>query len=180
VLETTERAFVFIDGFDFELTTRADAMDKAAVILEKRIGSHPDLEITRFAAIPRWKNGGNTPTKGLLVQVNWSIFEALPPIDVFQDYGSSRKPLFIAPKAVESPHVIEMSAAPRRLVDHSFHPTGEPPRILLWGRGDYLDVFGRSHFVEWCYELRLERHASEPMRAHFVQFGEHNCTDETN
>ena len=68
--EAAERAFVFLDGFDTELSTGEDANGSSS--LPKRYNEHPELYITRFAVLPRWKNGGNTPTKGMTVHVNWS------------------------------------------------------------------------------------------------------------
>jgi hypothetical protein len=68
--EATERAFVFLDGVNYELTTFADG--KADIeSIPQWYRSDPGLLITRFAAQPRWKNGGNTPTRKMTIQVDW-------------------------------------------------------------------------------------------------------------
>ena len=63
----TERAFVFIDGFNVELTTLADGPRdaEAEMHLSDRVKSDPGLYVTYFAVQPRWKNSGTTPTDDL-------------------------------------------------------------------------------------------------------------------
>jgi hypothetical protein len=78
---------------------------------------------------------------------------------------------------VEHSAVIEMPPA-GAIVDWSWSSRGDEPLILIWGRADYDDVFGKHHFVEWCYRLRFERHKGERMSAGFIQWGEHNRSDE--
>jgi hypothetical protein len=67
-LEKIERAFVFIDGFNIEITTAADG---EGVELPERYKNHPGIYVTRLAIQPRWKNSGNTPTKKMTITVNW-------------------------------------------------------------------------------------------------------------
>jgi hypothetical protein len=178
IFEATERAFVFLDGFNFELTTRADAKvpTYSNEVEPEWHSSHPELVITRFALQPRWKNGGNTPTKDMTIQINWRT----PPYAVLEPkyiYRAPPNPFFLAPKAVEPSEVIEMPMA-AALVNWAMKPIGDPPLILIWGRADYEDVFGRKHFVEWCHELRLSRTGGEKMRADKIQWGKYNRTDE--
>jgi hypothetical protein len=66
----TQRAFVFLDGFEVELHT-ADKTDTNVSFLPEKYKSNPGLWMTRFAILPRWKNSGSTPTKNMTVQVNW-------------------------------------------------------------------------------------------------------------
>jgi hypothetical protein len=176
--EATERAFVFIDGFNTELTTRADALEPEGIQMRKTQGNDPDLQITRFAAQPRWKNGGNTPTRNMRIRTNWTHYTGPLPAQYYNDYGTDPTSFFIAPKAIEPSEFVEMSAAPQVLVDHQMRPVGSEPLVIIWGRADYEDVFGHPHFIEWCYRLRLERHDGKKMRAHFVQLGSYNRTDE--
>lgn len=70
-LETTERAFVFLDGFNVELTPASSVKGIEIEKLPKEFRDHPDLYITRFALQPRWKNSGNTPTKKMSIRINW-------------------------------------------------------------------------------------------------------------
>jgi hypothetical protein len=177
-LETTERAFVFLDGFNVELTTAADSKVVELEYLPERYRSDPDLYITRFAVQPRWKNGGNTPTKRMTIQINWRG----PPLPLPPDYEyrDGKQPFFLAPRAIEPSDVIEIPSA-MSLVDNEMHPVrAVAPIILIWGRADYEDVFGKTHFVQWCHRLRFERHDGEKMRAGFIQWGDYNRTDEDN
>ena len=64
------------------------------------------------------------------------------------------------------------------LVNYGLNSVGAEPRIFLWGRADYEDVFGKTHFIEWCYRLRYESHRGEKLRASFIQWGDYNRSDE--
>jgi hypothetical protein len=174
-LEATERAFVFIEGFDIELTTAANARIELGTLPE-RYRAVPELCITRFAAIPRWKNSGNTPTRKMIIRVHWrGPGGPIPPEYV---YPNAETAFFVAPQAIERSEAIDMSGAPRALVDyHYFSPGGDEPLIFIWGRADYEDIFQQSHFLEWCYRLRLDRHDGVNFRANFVQWGDYNRTD---
>lgn len=174
-LETTERAFVFIDGFNIELTTAVDSDQVGYELLPERYRSDPGIYVTRFAAQPRWKNGGNTPTKEMTIQVAWR--GPLGPIPPDYVYRASPEPFFLAPRATEPSSYIEMPGA-QALVNWANNPVGEPPMMWIWGRADYRDVFGKPHFIEWCYQLRLSRPIrKERMTAAFIQWGEYNRSD---
>jgi hypothetical protein len=176
-LEVTERAFIFIDGFNTELTTAIDAKINSGKLPE-RYKSRPELFITRFAVQPKWKNGGNTPTVGMTIRINWRGPEGPVPPDYI--YRNAPEQFFVAPRAIEPSEIIDMSAMPRVLVDHGLNPLGAEPMIFIWGRADYEDVFGRMHFIEWCYRLRMECYDGKCLRAHFIQWGKYNRTDENN
>jgi hypothetical protein len=174
-LATAERAFVFLDGFDIQLTTAVDNPNQGFDWLPPRYQQDPGAFITRFALQPRWKNGGNTPTEALTIQVDWNG----PRGHEAPDYGyrEPARPFFLAPRAIEPGPVIEVPPA-RALVDWIMNPVGERPIILFWGRADYRDVFGNPHFVESCYELLFIRPVPrERMAARFVQWGNYNRTD---
>ncbi len=175
-LITTERAFVYIDGFNVELTTAMDS-DTAVDIerLPEYYRTDPGIYITRFAAQPRWKNGGNTPTNQMTVQVNWRGPPGpIPPDYIYRD---APQPFFLAPKATEPTGFIEMPSA-QALVNWAMRPIGDSPLIFVWGRADYRDVFNQPHFIEWCYQLRLSRPVrNERIRANFIQWGEYNRSD---
>ena len=168
-----ERAFVSLDGFIVELTTAADAEIPEPFIREE-YRRDPGLELTRCAVIPRWKNSGRTPTKNMTVQVNWGGPD-WPIIRIPESFTYRREPIpfFVSPGGEELSPVIEIPPA-HALIDWSFHPVGVPPLILIWGRADYEDVFGQRHIIEWCRELRLDRHDGVHLRATFIQRGEYN------
>jgi hypothetical protein len=179
VFEATERAFVFLDGFDFELTTREDMKDPPELYEGEPEWhrTHPGLVIRRFALQPKWKNSGNTPTKNLKIQIDWRA----PPYATIEPkyaYRGPSVPFFIAPKAVEKSEVIEVTGT-MALINWSWNPVPPEPMIHIWGRADYEDVFGRKHFVEWCHRVRFSRTGGGPMRPSTIQWGEYNRTDET-
>jgi hypothetical protein len=174
-LTEVERAFVFIDGFNVELTTALDSDSPSYEWLPERYRQDPGIYITRFAAQPRWKNGGNTPTESLTLQVNWSLIQGTASPNY--SYRTGAQQFFIAPKAVETTDYIEMPGV-QALVDWSHNPVGIPPWALIWGRADYRDVFGKPHFIEWCYQLRLSRPVRrERMIATFSQWNDYNRSD---
>ena len=178
--EASQRAFVYIDGFNYELTTAADAKVVDIDSLEERYKKCPELCIARFAVQPRLRNSGNTPTRNMIVKLGWrGPFGDIPP-----DYTKiiCENKLFIGPQAIEPVgNMVEIPPA-RGIVDWEMKPClGAEPIIFFWGRADYEDMFGTPHFVEWCHTLRFERHkASKEMSASFIQWGEHNRTDEDN
>jgi hypothetical protein len=172
-----ERAFVFLEGFNAEISTAEDASETKVVaeLLPKEYRSDPDLYITRFAVAPKWKNGGATPTKNMTIKVNWCG----PNGDLVLDYSYKKPPtqFFVAPQAVERSDVFEIPSA-RAIVDWSWHPFGDPPLILIWGRADYEDIFGRNHFVEWCYRVGFSRpYRRGRISASFTQWGDYNRSD---
>jgi hypothetical protein len=176
-LTSIERAFVSIDGITPELISAVDGKVDIAM-LPQRYQSDPEIYITRFAAQPRWRNNGNTPTKNMRIQVNQrGPVGTIPPNYTYQN---SSQPFFLAPKAIEPSAVVEMPTA-NALVDYGLNPIGDPPMIFIWGRADYDDIFGKSHFIQWCYQLRLSRpwHGGG-LRAEFIQWGDYNRSDESN
>src|ERR1700730_6567492 len=54
-LDVTECAFVYLDGFNHELTTASDSKIEPEKLPE-RYRDDPELYITRFAVQPKWKN----------------------------------------------------------------------------------------------------------------------------
>jgi hypothetical protein len=174
-LQVTERAFVFLDGFNVELTTALDGDEVDYESLPERYRSDPGIFITRFAAQPRWKNGGNTPTKQLTIQVDWrGPTGPIPPEYVYREQPNV---FFLAPKAVEPSAYIEMPGA-QALINWANNPIGDSPMMWIWGRADYRDIFEKPHFVEWCYQLRLSRPVhNERLSAAFIQWGDYNRSD---
>lgn len=177
-LKATERAFVFIDGFNVELTTAADAKSIDIDKLPKQYWPHPDLYITRFAVFPRWKNSGNTPTRKMTIQVNWRG----PPGPIPPDYvyRNDPDPFFLAPKAVDLSGIVEIPSASQLIDWEMYGRIGDEPMFFIWGRAVYEDIFGREHFVEWCRQLRFDRYDGKTLRASFIQWREYNRTDENN
>ena len=170
-----ERAFVFIDGFNYELTTLADAGISEDVMEGLPPSTDRSLYVTRFAVQPRWKNSGNTPTREMKIQVDC----ILPGSVVTDDYRYkvSPDPFFIAPKAIEVSETLEMPGA-NALIQNGM-PFGLVPLMFIYGRATYDDIFGKCHCIEWCYRISFERHDRKALRAHFIQWGEYNRSYET-
>ncbi|HEY0257959.1 MAG TPA: hypothetical protein VGC39_10990 [Candidatus Methylacidiphilales bacterium] len=185
--EVTQRAFVFLDSFDYELTVYTDRADAVASELWKIRAAYQGREhlfITRFAVQPKWKNSGSTPTKHMVIQTDWRG----PPGPVPPEYAYNGEPVpfFVAPYATERSEIFEMPGV-GSLVEHGLGTVvgkdatitwGEEPLFLIWGRADYDDVFGRRLFVQLCYRLRLDAHDGKKLRATFIQWGDYNRTDE--
>ena len=176
VTKSIQRAFVFVEGFNYELTTMADTLDLGArELLPEFYKSMPEMFITRFAIQPRWKNSGNTPTKNMAIQTNWcGPPSTIPPQFV---YEQSPVPFFLAPKAIEAGEFIEIRGT-QSIIDHGLTFQGDEPLFFVWGRATYEDTFGQDHFVEWCYRIRYERHRGERLRMSFIQSGNYNRSDE--
>lgn len=174
-IEATERAFVFLEGITTEITVAADNRHFKPHEAGSRYHDKLHLFITRFAVLPKWKNGGNTPTRSMTIRVGWSGPDPNPPDYIFKQPPI---PFFIAPQSTEISGEIEIPPV-MKLIDWSFTPYGTPPRILIWGRADYEDIFGHRHFTEWCRELRLDAHKGTDLRATYIQWGGYNRTEES-
>jgi hypothetical protein len=177
-LAIVERAFVFIDGFNTELATPLDGdLSRGLYWLTPFYQQEPGLWITRFAAQPRWKNSGSTPTNQLMIKTDWRTFDTDVPADFDFPYRDPAVVFFLAPQAIEPSPYLEISTA-QQIVAWENNRTGVEPVILIWGRADYRDVFDAPHFIEWCYKLRLSRPIrSERMTAQFIQWGPYNRSD---
>jgi hypothetical protein len=172
-IKQVERPFVFIEGFTYELTTSADTDAEIGFEhLPERYRKRPEIYITRFAVLPRWKNGGRTATHDMKIQVHWRGPDG--PVPPGYTYRNPAVPFFLGPQDVQHSDVVEIPPA-MAIVDWEMSGRKDAePMIWIWGRADYRDAFGEPHFLEWCYKLRFERHRKERMTAGFIQWGEHN------
>ena len=172
-LEQTERAFVFLDGINCVLPTAADS-NTAVAHLPEQYRDDPGLFVTRFAIQPRWKNGGNTPTRNMTINVRFQrVTDHMRPDYLYQDLAES---FFIAPKAIEPSVFIEIPTGDAQaIIEHDLDPIGVPSTLLIWGRAYYEDVFGHAHSTEWCRQVRFGR--SDILGAVFIQWGDYNRSD---
>jgi len=158
-LITTERAFVFLEDFDCDLSFQS--------------GRGPNLTVTRLTVRPRWRNNGTTPTRNMRVAVNWSHWSGPMPTGFDYAYGDSSALMFLGPQATEwsAPIEIPPHVATAALSGNL--------RIFIWGRVDYQDIFNdsRPHFTEWCYRLHI-RNVSGKVETQFIAEGEYNRSDE--
>ena len=167
------RAFVFLDGFNVELTNATDA-NTDAEYLPEIYKDRPWLFMSRLAVQPRWRNSGNTPTREMTINVNTRGPEGIIPPEY--TYRNDSRAFFIAPGATEVGDIIEVPEA-RVQVDFGLTQFGEPPPVLIWGRADYKDIFDKTHFVEWSYLLRMSA-PNNKLCVGFIQLASHNRSDE--
>jgi hypothetical protein len=180
-LETTERAFVYIDGFEIELTTAQDGGSEDIEVLPEMYRNDPGLFVTRFAVQPRWRNSGHTPTRNMKIRVD---FGASPDANTIGTYKLEKQNFFVGPGAISGSQFLEIGAmnmiieANANMIIEANVDHAPSPIILIWGRADYDDVFGKKHFAEWCYQVLPARYSrSQRMGAHFFQWGDYNRTD---
>jgi hypothetical protein len=192
---TTARAFVFVDGFNTVLFTReqtegpgeyefSDGSWRGPRKLENR------LFPTYFSIQPRWRNAGSTPTRNMTTKVKWRPLElngTLEPLEYI--YTDPEERHFLGPKAIETSTFIEiptvyalnsirlMSGMTPIATIGSNEYASFFPWIIVWGRADYLDIFDRPHFVEWCYRIEFACPEGKKLTARFTQWGDYNRTD---
>jgi hypothetical protein len=169
----SNRAAVYIDGFSYELTVAGDAKDNA-IFEHLPPGTDPTLFVTRFAVQPRWKNGGNTPTRRMHIYVDWRAPGETREIGFYRTASSV---FFIGPNAIEPSEFLELHGLNALIQNGEAGILGPIPPMLIWGRAEYEDVFGQVHFFDWCYRIRPECHRGERLRVGFVQWGEYNGSD---
>jgi hypothetical protein len=184
IIRAQSRAHVFIDGFDTLLYTLDESPCESPGTFDRGDGEMVEKALvpTYFAIRPRWKNSGATPTDALWVNVNVNEPGGDLPDNFTYHYNRPRtllQPLFVGPSAVEysEPFNVNTAFATKIINYGNLHP-GEEPRMFVWGRADYRDVFGYEHFTEWCYRIHFDRPPNQKLRTLFTQWGPHNRTDD--
>jgi hypothetical protein len=194
---TTARAFVFIDGFNTVLFTLEDQEGPGEVDLSDAVQpKHGPKKLekrlfpTYFSIQPRWRNAGSTPTKNMTTKVNWRPLEVALGPDFDFAYTDRAERHFLGPKSIETSTFVEIPAihATKAIAFKCGMPlissvgTNEYaaiyPSIVIWGRADYLDIFDKPHFIEWCYRTEFSCPDGKKLSASFTQCGEYNRTDE--
>lgn len=172
-LRTTERAFVFPDGFTKQITVASDAAPLSEVALPQ--GSDPSLLVTRFAVHPRWKNSGSTPTVNMKIEIDWCGPGGSNEVGT---YRSAPQNFFIGPKSSAKSDAVEMPSLSAVISSQNNPITAPGPELLIWGKATYQDIFGEEHWVEWCFKATPERHRKDRrLKVHFIQYGSYNRSD---
>jgi hypothetical protein len=101
-----QRAFIFLDKFNCELTTAAEAKIPIEKI-PQNYKNDSDLYITRFAIQPIWKNSGSTPPINMKINLDWWI----PPGIFPAEFGYKKEPrdFFVPPQGTEGSDFIEIT-----------------------------------------------------------------------
>jgi hypothetical protein len=162
-LESTERAFVYIDKFEAEVV--GDSL----------------------RVMPKWGNSGNTPTKGMINYVSWQTFPLSGPPIVFgyPDIGPDghptdqpvTAPLLIGPKASIYGPFFDI---PLRFVTDAKYNT---VMILIWGWTEYWDVFPgtKRHWTQFCNRIVVtgmgKKGDATTAAVVFSLYGPHNRSD---
>lgn len=116
------------------------------------IVNNPDIGL-----VDNWRitvelgNGGNTPTKNLLVHTNWDSFPEKPMPDDFsfpdRAYGNPAPGLIGPGATLHTPH-IDIPTALIDFVARKFQ------HVYIWGWADYdVVVGGGRHRTEFCFEI---------------------------
>jgi hypothetical protein len=104
---------------------------------------------------------------------------SLPP-DFPYKYGGDSQPFFLAPKASAFSEPLQIPAGHVNAIIANVNAGfGGVPKMFIWGRADYFDVFDKPHFVEWCFRIRFDRHDGKNLMVRFLHYGEHNRSDES-
>ncbi len=159
-LVTGGRAFVFLEDFDTEFTTKF------------RGGGYPP-NISGMTIKPRWKNGGRTPTKNLIVKVACDSIDGELAADFTFPYADNALQTMIGPDATEWSNPVQISEFDaNKALD-------KERNIYIWGRADYLDVFDPTspRFTQFCYRIHFRRSEGH-VRTQFIAYGDYNKSDQ--
>ncbi len=160
-LMSTERAFVFLDDINVDWQVRPRGSSS--------------VEFTLLRVKPRWRNAGTTPTRNMVISVNWTHW---PPtgnqtgIGVY-DASVPAKVMFLGPRAFEWSEAIKI---PGNVATEALEGRQE---IIVWGRVEYEDIFENTkpHFTEWCYKLDIAAQSGN-ITIQPVAFSAYNRSDE--
>jgi hypothetical protein len=158
-LVTTERAFVWLNEFytdDWIVSPRAQSFEFSRLILKLQ-----------------WRNSGDTPTRDMAVQVDWTDLPGDLPTDFTYNYRNPPFRMFLAPQATEWSEPVRITSATANTALRG------NTNIYIWGRVDYRDIFDDTppRFTEWCYQMLIEDVKRAP-RFQFIAYGPHNRSDE--
>jgi len=137
---------------------------RAFVFVDKVIDTDPSsTENVRTEVI--WKNSGETPAKGLLINYDWH--PNIP--DSFQFFEPiGREPLhaFMGPKATISIIIDIQERWPTGLYRSGFY---------IYGWAEYDDIFPNTqrHRTEFCFEI-----VSTPLGRKYIHCKKHNAIDD--
>lgn len=133
-----------------------------------RIPSSPvNADSWRVTAI--LENTGGTPTKHLMMDINWKSFTGgLPDDFTFPDSNKNPFHAFIGPKGII--HSIHVDI-PSALIE----PRIKREDIYVWGWVDYNDVFNDTprHRTEFCYKICYEIIKPGGIPEHYMSFQMH-------
>ncbi len=172
--KTTQRAFVYLDSLVAHFSLLYD--NPSSLQYERKSKLDADLIVTGLWIQPIWRNSGSTPTKNMRIQVWFGNGEHWSP---GQYQNPTPTPFFLGPQATSGSKLIDVhSGFINELIEWKNNPVGTIPPPMIWGRADYEDVFGESHFTEWCYSPEATRtDPTERLRISFVQADQHNRSD---
>lgn len=121
---------------------------------------------------PRWENSGTTPTRKMIVCTNWTHQAGdLAPDFAYED--GKPETMFLGPRSIMPSNVI---CIPPDVIRAAI---ADETRIYIWGRTEYEDIFGQSHWMRFCYRLHVEDIRAERFGwRHRTTYGRYNGTDQ--
>jgi hypothetical protein len=150
------RAYVTVDSFHIDRTRE------------------PDGKIINIIQV-KWKNTGLTPTRRLLLSVNW------------EGFTGALKPEFLFPN---SPQILAGLIGPGQIMNAQALPIPNasidlfcrpPNELFVWGWAEYNDAFAETprRRTEFCVRMLAAGHVDrEDCRFNFAIHGLHNGSDE--
>ena len=151
---TTAQAFIFLEDFDPRFAT------------QRSVGRLTALR--DFVVKPRWKNSGETPTKDLLIDVNWEIIHGDIPDGFNYPYTANPLRTLIGPKANEWSDPIRV---PDEKINAALNDQG---RFYIWGRATYRDIFEQKHCTQFCYRVHFDHDTVGNIQTQFIAYGDYN------
>lgn len=162
-MTNTERAFVYHDGMRWI----SHPIDGGRIIWNLR---------------PSWINSGNTPTRGLSIQVAYHLGDAPIPESFAFGYVGDRRPAMIRPNGlIEGMHYIVKGEDLQAVKARTKH-------LFVWGTATYNDVFEGTpqHVTRFCCyvanvtgdPLQPWHKDDNPVDLVWANYHQHNCADE--
>ncbi len=172
-------AYMLIRSSDFrwKAGTRQQAIANRAFVFIKTLDAHAirdaQSNVGGYRLIPLWTNGGNTPTKGLIVRTNWTSRAGDLPDGYRYDYAKRGTVMVLGPHVEAGSDIIEIGA------NEMSAAMDGAETIFVWGRADYLDIFPKTkpHHTRFCYRLVASRTPNDGADIGFAHYGAYNDAD---
>ena len=147
-------------------------MSKGDFGVSRNEGPHPTLIVP-----VRFQNSGSTPTKNLIMHINWALIPQGVPEIPFTDADINGNT-----EAVMGPHTSDQELNAVIPEDWFKIAYKNSIRIRVWGWARYQDVFKGTpwHLTEYCYYLHFSGKSGTAMPEAFAFHNclTHNCSDD--
>jgi hypothetical protein len=167
-LTSTQRAFVFLKHITVE-----------PAMINRGLNGYKEMQHWMFS--PSWVNMGDTPTKNLIISINWKVFEYNIPLDFDFPYdnrpnATTNIPMAIGPKG----EVIAGAFALHyiRIIEPLLG--SQINNLYIWGEAIYDDVFNNPHITRFCVKMLFlgQQLIGKHNIPTFIFYDRYNCADE--